>query len=217
VKFSVYYRINCNTVLSKPLMDRQAKLLKKFTRQKPDAEFTEIETLSRNRPVLAKAVKFCADQDMVLVIPRSDGLNLKSVLKRVKVFCLDYSFEPVGSAEEVQLHHRDIRSNRAYAGMLAAKAKGLKLAAQHPKVAKGRDKCKAWVKASKVASKVNRQRRAEAYKGLRPKLLEMRKYGMTLQQIADSLNGTGHLTSRGKPFTPVAVRRVLIYDSKNRG
>ncbi len=57
---------------------------------------------------------------------------------------------------------------------------------------------------------VRRARAAEAYADLAPWMAELRGEGKSLGAIADALNAEGHTTRRGRPWTRVQVRRVLI-------
>src|SRR5262249_12939178 len=98
-------------------------------------------------------------------------------------------------------------SDRTKAALAAYKARGGKLGAELPQcrnlaadaVAKGRDR--PAVARAKAAT--------EAYADLAPTVAELRDKGLTLQAIADELNGQGHTTRRGRLWNPVQVSRVL--------
>ena len=51
----------------------------------------------------------------------------------------------------------------------------------------------------------------QAYADLLPTMREWQQSGMSQQDIADRLNGLGHTTRRGRPWSQVQVMRVLAY------
>lgn len=61
----------------------------------------------------------------------------------------------------------------------------------------------------KLAVESLKKQADEAYADLYPILTERRQAGMSLQDIADYLNGEGYVTRRGKPWNKVQVKLVL--------
>jgi len=57
--------------------------------------------------------------------------------------------------------------------------------------------------------RVKQERAAEAYTNLLPSIAALKRQGLSLRAIAESLNAKGHTTRRGKPWNPVQVARVL--------
>ena len=51
----------------------------------------------------------------------------------------------------------------------------------------------------------------EGYRKISNYVRVLRSAGHSLAAIADTLNGEGHTTPRGKQFTPTAVKRILEY------
>ncbi len=104
-------------------------------------------------------------------------------------------------------HEAKAISERTKAALDAYKARGGLLGGQLPQcrnltpdaMAKGRAR----------AGQVIRQNATEAYADLLPMMTKLRKGGLTLDGIADRLNGEGHTTRRGKPWNPMQVSRVL--------
>jgi DNA invertase Pin-like site-specific DNA recombinase len=98
-------------------------------------------------------------------------------------------------------------SERTKAALAAYKARGGKLGGELPQcrnltpeaVARGRQR----------SAEARAKAAAEAYADLAPLMAELRGKGLTLQAIADQLNGQGHTTRHGKPWNAVQVSRVL--------
>jgi hypothetical protein len=54
------------------------------------------------------------------------------------------------------------------------------------------------------------KQRADAYRAeIEPTVRSLRSKGLSLQAIADCLNGRGLRTRQGKPFSEVAIHRIL--------
>ena len=64
-------------------------------------------------------------------------------------------------------------------------------------------------KAAKAAAEARRTKAREAYSGLMPGIIGMRKEGFTMAQIAEKVNAEGHLTRAGKPFSASMIVRLL--------
>jgi DNA invertase Pin-like site-specific DNA recombinase len=90
------------------------------------------------------------------------------------------------------------------------KAGGVKLGSARPGHWKGREHLRGFKQGAKASAKV-RSDRALAYYGpsILPKVLKMKKDGATNEVIAAKLNEDGHTTTAGKPFSHVAVYRLL--------
>ena len=59
------------------------------------------------------------------------------------------------------------------------------------------------------SASVRRAQAIDAYADLAPHMAELRQEGRTLREIAASLDGEGHTTRTGKPWSPTQVMRVL--------
>ena len=104
-------------------------------------------------------------------------------------------------------HEAKAISDRTIAALAAYKARGGKLGAELPQCRNlTRD---AQRKGAERAGEAVAKAAAEAYRDIRPAMLDMRANGATLQQIAERLNSEGHTTRRGKSWNPVQVARVL--------
>jgi len=85
------------------------------------------------------------------------------------------------------------------AALAAAKARGVKLGNPENLTAEARKKGAASTGAKAAA----------AYKNLAPMVLDLHGKGMSYRAIADHLNDLGEVTSAGKPFNHMAVKRML--------
>jgi DNA invertase Pin-like site-specific DNA recombinase len=86
----------------------------------------------------------------------------------------------------------------AYAGKLGAHHPDCKSLSQEAR-AKGQD----------AAVKTMKKKARDEYAELEPLLLEWQAAGSSLRQIAGMLNGAGHQTAQGKPWSSVQVYRAL--------
>ena len=187
------------------------------------ASYQEVETGKRNeRPELAKAITHAKRIGGRLVIAKLDRLarNARFLLGLVESG-VDLGFGdlpsvpsgPTGKFMLTQLAavaelEAGLISERTKAALAALKARGVKLGASRPEcrgrlsaeaAARGRERGVATVKAAA----------AELAADLAPIARELREQGMTLEAIASELNARGYVTRRGKPFTHVAVMRLL--------
>ena len=66
-----------------------------------------------------------------------------------------------------------------------------------------------FVREAKASIAVRSRAATEAYADLMPLVSELRTGGASFAAIAERLNGEGYTTSRGKPFTPMTVHRII--------
>jgi DNA invertase Pin-like site-specific DNA recombinase len=184
--------------------------------------YTEIETGKRaDRPELARALADCKRSRAILVIAKLDRLArnvhfLSGLMEAgVEFVCCD-----MPSANPLTLHimaavaedEAKRISERTKAALAAYKARGGLLGAARPgahRLIGGRN-----LEAARRAGEIARANAAAAYADLAPAIASMRSGGLSLREIAATLNADGHTTRRGNAWNPMQVRRVLnkIYD-----
>lgn len=189
-------------------IDAQRRDINIFLRQYPDhqivRELVEVESgAESNRPVLDEALALCRQHKCSLLVQKVDRLSrdLERLAGIVKMKDVSIRVASLPNADNFQIHlfgalasqEREFISQRTKAAMAVAKSRGVKFG--NPKLAE-----------------LNRQRKSRASKyncEVAPIILPLRNRGMTLQQIADTLNDMGLKTAGGCNFYPTQVKRVL--------
>jgi len=182
-------------------------------------EFSEIETGRKaDRPELKKALLKAQMHKATLVIGKQDRLGRNvafvSSLTRAKVdfVCAD---RPDQSKFEVHIRacvdeeEADRIADRTKAGMRVAKEKGMKFGFARPGFFGKYKHLMVPKQASAASAKVRHQKSVEAASVVIDLIVQMQAEGVSLQETANRLNELGHVTTRGKPFTAVAVYRIL--------
>lgn len=183
------------------------------------AEFREVEAGPKcERPKLAEAIEQARLSKAILVIAKLEGLTrnipFMSALKNSGVeFAACDNPHANRSSIEVLASMADwesmTTSRRSKDALAAAKARGTKLGSARPGHWKGREHLRGFKKGSEKSAKVRSQRAAAAYSFLVPRIKQMHGEGKSLSEIADALNNDGHQTTAAKPFTAVAVWRII--------
>lgn len=181
------------------------------------AEYTEVETGKRaDRPQLLKAIAHARRERATLVIAKLDRLARNVAFTATLMESgADFLACDMPEANKLTIHilaavaEDEARriSERTKAALAAYKARGGLLGANHPS-------CKEIAReAGKRGSVVGAQRVAEqahaAYADILPTMTRLRHSGASLRQIAQYLNGAGHVTRRGQFWNPTQVKRVL--------
>jgi len=167
-------------------------------------ELVEVESgAETNRPVLEEALRLCRHHKASLLVQKVDRLSrdLERLAQIVKMKDVPVRVACLPNADNFQIHlfgclaaqEREFISQRTRSAMASAKARGVKFG--NPKLAE-----------------LNRTRKNQAKKAansIAPIVLPLRQKGMTLQEIADTLNSMGIRTATGKNFFPTQVKRVI--------
>jgi len=219
-KVVAYYRVSTKRQGQSGLgLDGQRVAIESFARQDDAvivAEYTEVESGRKtNRPSLAKAISHAKLAKATLVVAKLDRLArnvaFTSALMESKV---DFIACDNPSANKLTIHilaavaeaEAEAISARTKAALAAAKVRGVKLGSSRPGHWKGREAARlAGANAgAKASAEVRSKAVRESFAYLMPVIREMRQRGDTFQAIADRLNGEGHTTRTGKPWTATA-------------
>ena len=173
-------------------------------------EVTEVESGKdeHNRPLLQEALKRCRSTGETLLVAKLCRLSRDAafVLTLMKDSKVRFKVAAMPQADNFQLgiwavlnmQEREQISRRTKEALAAAKARGVKLGGT------------GGAHASLAGMNAARKRKAEEHKAtVRPLATHLRKQGMTLQAIADTLNASGSKTAAGGEWRPVQVNRVL--------
>lgn len=169
-------------------------------------EFTDIQSgKDIDRPELGKALDLCRRTGATLLVAKLDRLSRRvaQIAALMEDKRLSFRVASMPYADKFQLHiyaalaeqEREFISRRTKAALAEAKAKGKKLGGIRP-----------GTEARNEAMKAN----ADSYAQRMASLIEpMRTSGKTLREIADTLNATGVMTSRGGKWSASQVMRTL--------
>ena len=185
------------------------------------AEYVEIETGTRYkdfRPELEKAIQKARMHRATLVIGKQDrlarNLNFISNLMESGVH-----FIPADRPEQNRLetHIRatidedeaERISDRVVRGMAIARERGAKFGFQNKITEEKAGHKRGFLAASKAAAESRHYRTLKTYEFMMPLVYQMREDGQSYEVIAQSLNELGHTTSAMKPFSAMAVFRLI--------
>lgn len=167
-------------------------------------------------PVLHQAICAALMHDAVLVIAQVGRLARNAPFTLIlQQSCVKFACCDVPNANERTVHvlvataeqeSQQIRQ-RTRDALAAAKARGVKLGSHRPGHLAGKERPWRLGVASSVAAR--KRRAAEAYQFILPEIKARRERGDTMAEIAQWLNDTDHTTTAGKPFTDVAVWRIV--------
>jgi len=235
-KYVVYYRLSLMKEGSKGLgLDAQRAMFSNFLITRPGevlGDYTEIETgktlkKSLGRPELTKAITHARVAGAILVIPRLDRLArnvafISALLEsELKIVCCD-----MPEADTFTLHimaalaekEGKMISARTSAALKALQAKGVQLGSNRPGHWEGLTKTGVLraerrdyglQKAREASRKANQEKMSTHYEPIVPWIREMREAGLTLNQIVDTLNQRGCLTTRGNVWNIATLHRVI--------
>jgi len=169
-------------------------------------EFLDVQSGTEDdRPELLKAIDKAKRERAVLLVSKLDRLSrrvsfVSSLMEDKK---LQFRVAQMPYADKFQLHiyaalaeqEREFISQRTKAALKEAKARGQKLGGLRDKTMK---RNKVW--------KAQAQERAKKLEGV---VLPLKSKGATLHEIAKALNDANVKTTRGGPWHPTTVSRLL--------
>ena len=165
---------------------------------------------AKGYPALQRAITACKQTQSTLLISNLGKLAISSrftaVLQKAEIdfFAHDnpnfnkvnIDFLAVNARKFAIQTGRKVRDKRA-----KSKAAGVVYSYQHG--------VKNLKKGPKVAAKMRRQETEDYYANIMPLIEQLREDGYSLWKIAHHLNSEGYLTTQSKPFTDVAVMRLI--------
>jgi len=185
------------------------------------ASYTEVESGKKSERIeLAKALGHAKRNKATLIVAKLDRLSrnvafLSALMEsKVDFICADM---PTANKLTIHImaamaeHEGKVISERTKAALAQAKIRGVKLGSNREGHWEGREQTRidGLLKGSKQAAISNKAKKIEAYSDLLPQVMEYRKLGKTFQQIADTLNASGHVTRRGKFWSHVQILRLV--------
>lgn len=203
--FVAYYRVSTNRQGVSGLgLDAQRTAVEHYGRLGTIiTEFTEIESGKRNdRPQLVQALALCKRKKATLIIAKIDRLarNVAFIANLMEgkvdfIACDMPQATPltIHIMAAVAEHETSMISERTKAALAAAKARGRILG--NPRSAE------ALIKASQSKRKVPND--------VKTLIKESKAAGMTLQSIANKLNGLGIKTPQNKTWWPKSISNQL--------
>jgi DNA invertase Pin-like site-specific DNA recombinase len=216
-----YYRVSTDKQGKSGLgLEGQQSAVESYAKQSGArilATYREVESGKRtDRPELQRAIGHAKRSGAVLVVAKMDRLSRNAAfLLQLRDAALDFvacdnpnaSRLTVGILAVVAEDEAERISARTKAALEAYKARGGKLGAELPQCRNLTQSARE--KGARIAGETLARQADEAYADLLPSMQEWRAEGMTLEQIAERLNGDGHTTRRGKPWNRALVCHVL--------
>lgn len=177
------------------------------------AEYREVESGRINsRPVLRQALAHAKHLKATLLIAKLDRLarNVAFIANLMEAG-VEFRACDLPEANNFILHimaavgEQEARaiSDRTKAALQAAKDRGLRLGAANP--ACQNLTSEARLRGAARTAKLS----AEFYSDMLPLVRDLREHGLSLQRIADRLNGEGRNTRTGRAWGVMQVKRVL--------
>ena len=212
-KFVLYKRISTAEQKKSGLgLEAQERDIKLFLENYADTpyevigDFIEVQSGKDNiRKELNAAIALAKKEKAVLCVSKLDRLSrrVSFIASLMEDRELDFKVAQMPYADKFQLHiyaalaeqERGFISQRTKAALQAAKERGIKLGAP-----------KQHIEALAKARKQKARQEAEKISGV---ILPLRKQGVSLKRICDTLNASGITTSRGTSFHPSLVSRML--------
>ena len=214
MKFVAYYRVSTAKQGRSGLgLEAQRASVQAYVKDgRIVCEYVEVESGKRNdRPELAKAIE-CARREGATLIIAKLGRLARSVAfifalrdSGVKFIACDMpeaNTLTIGLLAALAQHERELISERTKAALAAKKAKGCILGSPQNLTRE----------AILKAAEARRRRALEDPANRRATELAAlyRNCGLSYTAIAGKLNSNGHLTRRGKIFSPCTVQRLLL-------
>lgn len=180
----------------------------------PIAEFVEVESgRHNNRPKLKEALDLCRKTGAILIVAKMDRLSRNvAFTSRLLESDVEIVFCDFPQANKMMIHivsaiaqyEAELTSTRTRQALQAKKSRGCKLG--NPEHLMGKHQ-----EAIEASNETNRKKAHDNPNNKRAVALirTLVKQGLSLQQMADTLNDEGFQTSKGYKFKPVSVQRLI--------
>lgn len=213
VTYIPYYRVSTKKQEDSGLgLDSQRTIIERYINQHSGtilAEFIEVESgKSRTRPELLKAVALSKEKQAILIVAKLDRLARDAefafmVSNRAhEIICCDMPKANkllFGIMAVLGEYERGLISERTRNAAIEKKKQGYVYVCTKPITQESREKSIFVRKRLATTNDTYRQARE----------LAMSNKDLTLQTIADKLNGLNYKTINGKPYRAETVRRLL--------
>lgn len=196
-------------------LESQREIIEKHLKDNnPIAEFVEVESGRHNdRPKLKEALELCRKTGANLIVAKMDRLSRNvAFTSQLLESDVEIVFCDFPQANKMMIHivsaiaqyEAELTATRTKQALQAKKSRGCKLGNPEHLMNK-------HLAAIKASNETNRKKAAENPNNKRAMALlrSLEGQGLSLQQMADTLNKEGFLTSKGYKFMPVTVQRLI--------
>ena len=215
-KFCAYMRVSTQKQGYSGLgLEAQREIIMNYLHDTtPIAEYVEVESGRHNdRPKLTEALALCRKEGCTLIVAKLDRLSRSvSFLSQLLESDVEIVFCDFPQANKMMLHivsaiaqyEAELTSARTKQALAAKKARGFQLGNPEHLMDKHATAIEHSVQTNQTKAKSNpNNRRAIAM------LRSLVKEGRTLQDMADTLNREGFVTSRGCRFSASTVHKLI--------
>jgi len=225
MKYVTYYRVSTQRQgLSGLGLEAQKQSVGEFIKTRPGElieSFTEVQSGRKDdRTELLKALRKCRLSGATLLIAKLDRLSRSaSFLMALKESSVSFIACDMPEANNLTVgimalmaeHEAEMISQRTKAALAAAKARGVRLGNPNLHLVRHNDTSVATKTRIKSAKSRNMEIRS-----MIQEIEEEAGHKLSSRQIAAHLNEAGCTTTRGKPFSNVAVLRILAVYTQTR-
>lgn len=196
-------------------LEAQREIIEKHLKdKKPIAEFVEVESGRHNdRPKLKEALELCRKTGANLIVAKMDRLSRNvAFTSQLLESDVEIVFCDFPQANKMMIHivsaiaqyEAELTATRTRQALQAKKSRGCKLGNPEHLMDKHEE-------AIEASNKTNRKKAHENPNNKRAVALlrSLVKQGLSLQQMADTLNDEGFQTSKGYKFQPTTVQRLI--------
>ena len=196
-------------------LEAQREIIEKHLKDKSTiAEFIEVESGRHNdRPKLKEALELCRKTGAILIVAKMDRLSRNvAFTSRLLESDVEIVFCDFPQANKMMIHivsaiaqyEAELTSTRTRQALQAKKSRGFTLGNPEHLMDKHNE-------AVLASNETNRKKAHENPNNKRAVALlrSLVKQGLSLQQMADTLNDEGFQTSKGYRFQPTTVQRLI--------